>query len=127
MLPFEPGVVARAQKSSAKGIPDPSQTLGRGPNDGKRRTSERSEYLDRACGENQRLRRRIEELLAAAEGVDSLLDLPETAGVTQVGDGPTAAGRLIGNHKRQRKRPRIAIPINRVFPRRFEAISIGSS
>ena len=88
---------------------------------------ERSEYLDRACGENQRLRRRIEELLAAAEGVDSLLDLPETAGVTQVGDGPTAAGRLIGNYKRQRKRPRIAIPINRVFPRRFEAISIGSS
>ena len=60
---------------------------------------ERSEYLARACGEDPRLRRRIEELIAAAEGVDSLLDLPETAGVAQSGDAPTAADRLIGNYK----------------------------
>ena len=43
--------------------------------------------LSQACGENQRLRWRIEELLAAAEAVDSLLDLPETSAAAPIGKG----------------------------------------
>jgi serine/threonine protein kinase len=60
---------------------------------------ERSEYLARACGEDQGLRQRIEELIAAADGADSLLDLAETNGFTQMGDAATTTDRLIGNYK----------------------------
>ncbi len=61
---------------------------------------ERSAFLAKACGGDERLRRRIDELLAAADSDDSILDFPATEYASPSND-PTAivSGTTIDNYK----------------------------
>ncbi len=60
---------------------------------------ERSEFLSKECQSNEPLRCRLEELLAAADSDDSLLDLPATEGADPSVKFSDASGMHIGNYK----------------------------
>lgn len=61
---------------------------------------DRSTFLAKACGDDERLRRRLEELLAAAECDDSILDSPATECAGPIDDPMTnVSGTTISNYK----------------------------
>jgi serine/threonine protein kinase len=67
----------------------------------KRTVQERSDYLDRACGDNEELRAEIEALLTAHDQADDFLEVPifdpeVTLDTSPLTEGP---GTVIGNHK----------------------------
>ena len=60
---------------------------------------ERAPYLDEACGENRQLRQAVEELLAADNEADSLLDEPVARMGGGAGDGRGQLGASIPAHR----------------------------
>ncbi|MBW3599679.1 MAG: hypothetical protein KY475_20715, partial [Planctomycetes bacterium] len=53
----------------------------------KNEPQERAKYLQEACGENQRLRRQVEELLRASRDAGEFLESPPPALVATIASG----------------------------------------
>src|SRR5947208_5719892 len=62
---------------------------------------ERARYLDEVCGDDQQLRRQVEELLAAYPKVADFLESPVCAPVADAGEPPVSEhpGMVIGPYK----------------------------